>query len=140
MKRLFENILIIALISIMIYVSIGLVISNQKNKQHIAEILKLQAQQEYRNNLINVEHNSWQIEYFFNKKENINHCVLEKDDKSTTLFSDLIKNESKMLCFFVHENSCPACMEIEFNRIKNISDSFKMPIIIICMSKKIGDL
>lgn len=133
MKTIFINVIFVTLIIITIYLTVFQIISSKENKLLVSEIANLQLEKDYKNNMINLEHNLWQIEYFI--KEVLYHSDLEKIDKLTMPFSDLIKNDSESLYFFINEKSCSTCMEIEFNRIKNISDSVKMPISILCISK-----
>jgi hypothetical protein len=133
MKTIFINVIFVTLVLITIYLTVDKVKYIQENNLLVSEIVRLRIEKDYKNNIINTEYNLWQIEYFL--KEVIYHSDLEKVDKLKMPFLDLIKNDSKSLCFFINEKSCSTCIEIELNRIKTISDSVRMPINIICISK-----
>lgn len=133
MKNLINTVAFLILILGIIYLGISQIESSKKNRELADGISKMNIVHQFNENLINVEHNSRQVEYML--KEKTNKTILEKPDKSTILLLDLIKNDSLTLYFYIHENSCAACLEIEFNHIKQISDSLKIPIHFICNSR-----
>lgn len=133
MKNLLNTILYITVIATIIYFGIRDIKSRITNNRIALEISELDIIRDYNHNLINAENNSRQMENFLNK--NRMKIVLEKLDKSTILLSDIITNDSSNLCFSISENSCPACLDIEFKHIKHVSDSLKIAINIIFISQ-----
>lgn len=133
MKNLLNTAIFLILISTIIYLGINHIISTKKNNDLAAGISRLSKVDQFNQNLINTEYNSRQIEYLL--KEKRDKIILEKPDNSTILFDDLINNDSLSLYFYIHENSCAACLEIEFKHIEQISDSLKIPINFICNSR-----
>ena len=133
MKYILSVGMYMVLVSFLIYLGINYNTVRKRNKQLTDGITKLNLIHELNQNLINVEQNVWQIKQLFSECEN--EIELEKDDNSTIQFSELLKNDSIGLFFFFHENSCSACLEIEFNHIKNITDSLKMPVRFVCKSE-----
>jgi hypothetical protein len=121
--------LILALISI--YLIISGFQSSKRNKDYSTRILEIKKVDSYNADLINTEFNSLSIEHYLRAE---NQIFLEKADKSMILLSNLI-NDPVCLYFYMHENSCSACLEIEFNNIKQLSDSLEIPIKIICSSR-----
>ncbi|MFA6309804.1 MAG: hypothetical protein WC677_08775 [Clostridia bacterium] len=124
MKNLLNIGIYLILVLTVIFLSISGFKSSKRNKDFATRILELKIVDSYNTNLINTEFNSLRIEHYLKEE---NQIVLEKADKSTILLSDLI-NDPSCLYFFIHENSCSACLEIEFNHIKQLSDSLKIPI------------
>ncbi|MCK9640118.1 MAG: hypothetical protein M0R39_09440 [Prolixibacteraceae bacterium] len=131
MKNLLNTGVYLILVLTVIFLSISGFNSNKRNKDFAKKILELEIVDSYNANLIKTELNSLSIEHYLKGE---NHFVLEKADKSTISLSNLI-NDPACLYFYVHENSCSACLEIELNHIKQLSDSLKMPIKFISNSR-----
>lgn len=131
MKNLLNIGVYLILVLTVIFLSISGFKSSKRNKDFATRILELEIVDSYNAKLINTELNSLSIEHYLSEK---NQIVLEKADKSTILLSNLT-NDPACLYFYIHENSCSACLEIEFNHIKQLSDSLKIPIKFICNSR-----
>lgn len=133
MKYILSLGIYIVIVPVFIYLGINYLTVRKRNKQLTDGVTKLNIIHELNQNLINVEQNVWQINQLFSEYKD--EIELEKNDSSTIRFSELLKNDSIGLIFFFHENSCFACLEIEFNHIKDISDSLKMPVHFVCKSE-----